>query len=68
MSLSLAPGSGWIATVLFFSINVGSAIVMLITTLLFTLVTVLMALVLIKVSDTHVHTLNGVTNWHPDGF
>ncbi|XP_026202049.1 secretory carrier-associated membrane protein 4 isoform X2 [Anabas testudineus] len=40
---------GWIATVMFFSVNVGSAVVMLITTLLFTLVTVLMALVLIKV-------------------
>uniref|UniRef100_A0A3B4X246 Secretory carrier-associated membrane protein n=1 Tax=Seriola lalandi dorsalis TaxID=1841481 RepID=A0A3B4X246_SERLL len=40
---------GWIATVMFFSQNVGSAIVMLITALLFTLVTALMALVLIKV-------------------
>lgn len=68
MSLSLSPGSGWIATVMFFSVNVGSAIVMLITTLLFTLVTALMALVLIKVSDTHVHTLSHVTNSHPDGF
>lgn len=45
--------SGWIATVTFFSYNVGSAIVMLITTLLFTLVTVAMALVLIKVRETH---------------
>lgn len=43
--------SGWIATVLFFSVNVGSAVVMLITTLCLTLVTVLMALVLIKVSE-----------------
>uniref|UniRef100_A0A3B3B957 Secretory carrier-associated membrane protein n=1 Tax=Oryzias melastigma TaxID=30732 RepID=A0A3B3B957_ORYME len=33
---------GWIATVMFFSTNVGSAIVMLITALLFTLVTLLM--------------------------
>ncbi|XP_054458814.1 secretory carrier-associated membrane protein 4 [Anoplopoma fimbria] len=41
--------SGWIATVMFFSQNVGSAIVMLITALLFTVVTALMALVLIKV-------------------
>ncbi|XP_070410198.1 secretory carrier-associated membrane protein 4 isoform X2 [Nothobranchius furzeri] len=41
--------SGWIATVTFFSYNVASAIVMLITTLLFTVMTVLMALVLIKV-------------------
>uniref|UniRef100_A0A3B5LN50 Secretory carrier-associated membrane protein n=1 Tax=Xiphophorus couchianus TaxID=32473 RepID=A0A3B5LN50_9TELE len=40
---------GWIATVMFFSQNVGSAIVMLITTLLFTVVAALMALVLIKV-------------------
>ncbi|XP_074524112.1 secretory carrier-associated membrane protein 4 isoform X1 [Halichoeres trimaculatus] len=40
---------GWIATVMFFSTNVGSAIVMLITALLFTAVTALMALVLIKV-------------------
>lgn len=40
---------GWFATVKFFSTNVGSAIVMLITALLFTLVTALMALVLIKV-------------------
>lgn len=51
------PESGWIATVMFFSTNVGSAIVMLITALLFTVVTLLMGLVLIKVSDTHVHTL-----------
>ncbi len=36
---------------MFFSQNVGSAIVMLITTLLFTAVTALMALVLIKVSE-----------------
>lgn len=40
---------------MFFSYNIGSAIVMLITALLFTLVTVLMALVLIKVSSTHRH-------------
>ncbi|XP_076009162.1 secretory carrier-associated membrane protein 4 isoform X2 [Genypterus blacodes] len=40
---------GWIATVMFFSYNVGSAIVMLITTLLFTVVTLLMGLVLIRV-------------------
>uniref|UniRef100_A0A1A8M3V5 Secretory carrier-associated membrane protein n=1 Tax=Nothobranchius pienaari TaxID=704102 RepID=A0A1A8M3V5_9TELE len=40
---------GWIATIAFFSKNVASAIVMLITTLLFTVLTVLMALVLIKV-------------------
>lgn len=50
------PESGWIATVVFFSTNVGSAIVMLITTILFTLVTVLMGLVLIKVRHTHTHT------------
>lgn len=65
---SLSPGSGWIATMTFFSINVASAIVMLITTLLFTLVTLLMGVVLIKVSDTHVPTPSGVTNSHPDGF
>lgn len=40
---------GWIATVRFFTINLGSAIVMLITAVLFTAVTALMALVLIKV-------------------
>lgn len=40
---------GWIATVTWFSSNVGSAIVMLITTLLFTGVTALMVLVLLKV-------------------
>lgn len=51
ISLSPTPQSGWIATVMFFSYDVGSAIVMLITTLLFTLVTALMALVLIKVSE-----------------
>lgn len=51
ISLSPTPQSGWIATVIFFRYNVGSAIVMLITTLLFTLVTALMALVLIKVSE-----------------
>lgn len=57
-SISPSPTrhSGWIATVMFFSYNVGSAVVMLITALLFTLVTVLMALVLIKVSDAHRHT------------
>lgn len=68
MSLSRSPRSGWIATVTFFSTNVGSAIVMLITTLLFTLVTLLMALVLIKVSETHAHTLSGVPTSHPEGF
>lgn len=45
--------SGWIATVTVFSYNVGSGIVMLITTLLFTLVTIAMGLVLIKVRDSH---------------
>ncbi|XP_029939658.1 secretory carrier-associated membrane protein 4 [Salarias fasciatus] len=40
---------GWFATVTFFSRNVASAVVMLITALLFTLVTVLMAVVLLKV-------------------
>ncbi|XP_067272130.1 secretory carrier-associated membrane protein 4-like [Pseudorasbora parva] len=40
---------GWIATVMFFSTNVTSAIFMLICTLLFTIDTVLMGLVLIKV-------------------
>lgn len=55
MSLSPTHQSGWIATVMFFSQNVGSAIVMLITALLFTLVTALMALVLIKVSE-HIHS------------
>lgn len=68
MSLSLSPGSGWIATVMFFSVNVGAAIVMFITTLLFTLVTVLMALVLFKVSDTRVNTLSGVTNSQTQTF
>ncbi|XP_029488425.1 secretory carrier-associated membrane protein 4-like isoform X1 [Oncorhynchus nerka] len=47
---------GWIATVLFFSYNVGSAVVMLFSALLFTLVTVLMGLVLIRVSPTCAHT------------
>lgn len=57
-SISLSPThqSGWIATVMFFSTNVGSAIVMLITALLFTLVTLLMVLVLIKVSKTRKST------------
>ncbi|XP_034036646.1 secretory carrier-associated membrane protein 4 [Thalassophryne amazonica] len=41
--------SGWIATMAFFSVNVGSAVVMLITAVLFTLVTLLMGLLLIKV-------------------
>ncbi|KAL6468712.1 hypothetical protein MHYP_G00222360 [Metynnis hypsauchen] len=40
---------GWIATVLFFSTNVGSAVVMLFSAVLFTIVTVLMGLVLIRV-------------------
>ncbi|XP_030640635.1 secretory carrier-associated membrane protein 4 [Chanos chanos] len=40
---------GWIATVLFFSTNVGSAVVMLISALLFTLNTLLMILVLYRV-------------------
>lgn len=53
--------SGWIATVMFFSQNVGSAIVMLITALLFTLVTALMALVLIKVSE---HIRSKLARWH----
>ncbi|XP_048844982.1 secretory carrier-associated membrane protein 4-like isoform X1 [Brienomyrus brachyistius] len=41
--------SGWVVTVLFFCINVGSAVVMLLSALLFTLVAVLMGLVLIRV-------------------
>ncbi|XP_063056985.1 secretory carrier-associated membrane protein 4 [Engraulis encrasicolus] len=41
--------SGWIATVTYFGTNVGSAIVMLISALLFTVVAVLMGLVLIRV-------------------
>ncbi|KAG5275903.1 hypothetical protein AALO_G00125790 [Alosa alosa] len=40
---------GWIATVLFFSTNVGSAVIMLFSAILFTVVTVLMGLVLIRV-------------------
>ncbi|ROL40765.1 Secretory carrier-associated membrane protein 4 [Anabarilius grahami] len=40
---------GWLATVMFFSTNVISAIFMLICTLLFTVVTVLMGFVLLKV-------------------
>uniref|UniRef100_A0A3Q3EN48 Secretory carrier-associated membrane protein n=1 Tax=Labrus bergylta TaxID=56723 RepID=A0A3Q3EN48_9LABR len=56
---------GWIATVIFFSYNTGSAIVMLITALLFTLVTALMALVLIKVSE---HTcISVVHEFNPHG-
>lgn len=51
ISLSPTPQSGWIATVGFFDDNLGSAIVMLITTVLFTLVAVLMGLVLIRVSE-----------------
>uniref|UniRef100_A0A8C9RQM7 Secretory carrier-associated membrane protein n=1 Tax=Scleropages formosus TaxID=113540 RepID=A0A8C9RQM7_SCLFO len=42
--------SGWVATILFFSDNVGSAVVMLLSALLFTAVAVLMGLVFIKVS------------------
>lgn len=45
--------SGWMATVLFFSTNIGSAIVMLLTALLLTAVTVLMILVLIKVHSMY---------------
>lgn len=61
--LSPTHQSGWIATVMFFSYNVGSAIVMLITALLFTLVTALMALVLLKVSQhktlqAHTHSFH----------
>lgn len=41
--------SGWIATVVFFGTNVVSAIFMLIPTVLFTVDTVLMVIVLIKV-------------------
>ncbi|XP_028817605.1 secretory carrier-associated membrane protein 4 isoform X2 [Denticeps clupeoides] len=41
--------SGWIATVLFFGTNVGSGVVMLISALLFTVVTLLMGLVLMRV-------------------
>uniref|UniRef100_A0A8C9V2P0 Secretory carrier-associated membrane protein n=1 Tax=Scleropages formosus TaxID=113540 RepID=A0A8C9V2P0_SCLFO len=41
--------SGWVATILFFSDNVGSAVVMLLSALLFTAVAVLMGLVFIKV-------------------
>lgn len=44
--------SGWIATVMFFSTNVGSGVVMLFSSLLFTVVTVLMGLALISVSMT----------------
>ncbi|TSK53655.1 Secretory carrier-associated membrane protein 4 [Bagarius yarrelli] len=40
---------GWIATVLFFSTNVGSAVIMLFSALLFTIDTVLMGLVLIRI-------------------
>ena len=43
---------------MFFSYNVGSAVVMLFSALLFTLVTVLMGLVLIRVSPTHTHTFS----------
>ncbi|MFT7808722.1 secretory carrier-associated membrane protein 4-like isoform X1 [Arapaima gigas] len=40
---------GWIAAVMFFSTNVGSAVVMLISAVLFTVVAMLMVLVLLKV-------------------
>ncbi|KAJ8271102.1 hypothetical protein GJAV_G00122790 [Gymnothorax javanicus] len=40
---------GWIAAVTFFSQNVGSAVIMLLSALLFTVVALLMALVLIRV-------------------
>ncbi|XP_026769274.1 secretory carrier-associated membrane protein 4 [Pangasianodon hypophthalmus] len=40
---------GWIATVMFFSTNLGSAVVMLFSALLFTVDTVLMGLVLIRI-------------------
>lgn len=49
---SVLSTSGWIATVLFFSTNVGSAVVMLFSALLFTGVTVIMGLALIRVCMT----------------
>ena len=50
------------ATVMFFSYNVGSAIVMLITTLLLTVVTVLMGLVLLRVSLAHIYTIYSIVH------
>lgn len=52
LSFPINHSSGWIATVMFFSTNVGSGVVMLFSALLFTVDTVLMGLVLIKVSMT----------------
>lgn len=51
---------------LFFSYNVGSAVVMLFSALLFTLVTVLMGLVLIRVSPTCAHTHTWKMHEHPE--
>lgn len=43
--------SGWLATITFFSTNIGSAVVMLIPTIMFTAVAVLSFIALSKVSD-----------------
>lgn len=48
--VSLHRGSGWIAAVMFFRQNTGSAVVMLFSAVLFTLVALLMVLILIRVS------------------
>lgn len=51
----LSPGSGWLATITFFSTNIGSAVVMLIPTIMFTAVAVLSFIALSKVKQTTVH-------------
>lgn len=47
---SVVPISGWLATITFFSTNVGSAVVMLIPTIMFTAVAVLSFIALTKVT------------------
>lgn len=48
--------SGWLATITFFSTNIGSAVVMLIPTIMFTAVAVLSFIALSKVTHTRTHS------------
>lgn len=50
MPTLVVPFSGWLATITFFSTNIGSAVVMLIPTIMFTAVAVLSFIALSKVS------------------
>lgn len=52
----VSPGSGWLATITFFSTNIGSAVVMLIPTIMFTAVAVLSFIALSKVNQTTGHS------------